>query len=72
MDLGAAAITGSDSLNEAMCRLGPAYSGSCALVSYYHSESQLLKVACTGDSRASLADVMLQVNGKQKLSPATK
>ena len=33
-----------------MCRLAPAYSGSCALGSYYHSESQLLKVACTGNS----------------------
>lgn len=54
MDQGAAAITGPSYLNEAMSRLGPAYSGSCALVSYYHSESQLLKVACTGDSRAVL------------------
>lgn len=54
MDQGATAITGPSFLNEAMSRLGPAYSGSCALVSYYHSESQLLKVACTGDSRAVL------------------
>lgn len=54
MDQGATAITGPSYLNEAMSRLGPAYSGSCALVSYYHSESQLLKVACTGDSRAVL------------------
>lgn len=41
-------------LNDAMSQLGPAYAGSCALVSYYHSDSQLLKVACTGDSRAVL------------------
>ena len=54
MDQGATAVTGSTFLNEAMFRLAPAYSGSCALVSYYHSESQLLKVACTGDSRAVL------------------
>ena len=37
-----------------MSRLAPAYSGSCALVSYYVSDLQLLKVACTGDSRAVL------------------
>ncbi|KAF6240447.1 hypothetical protein HO173_001115 [Letharia columbiana] len=54
MDQGATAITGPSFLNEAMSRLGPAYSGSCALVSYYHTESQILKVACTGDSRAVL------------------
>ena len=54
MEQGATAITGPSFLNEAMSQIGPAYSGSCALVSYYHSESQLLKVACTGDSRAVL------------------
>ena len=41
-------------LNDAMSQLGPAYAGSCALVSFYHSQSQQLKVACTGDSRAVL------------------
>lgn len=54
MEQGATAIAGPSFLNEAMSQLGPAYSGSCALVSYYHSDSQLLKVACTGDSRAVL------------------
>ncbi|KAI0403476.1 protein phosphatase 2C [Xylaria palmicola] len=34
--------------------LGPALSGSCALLSFYDSSSQTLRVACTGDSRAVL------------------
>lgn len=34
--------------------LQPALSGSCALLSFYDSKSKLLKVACTGDSRAVL------------------
>lgn len=34
--------------------LGPALSGSCALLSFYDSRSQMLRVACTGDSRAVL------------------
>ena len=54
MDQAARAASGSAFLNNAMSQLGPAYSGSCALVSYYHSDSQQLKVACTGDSRAVL------------------
>jgi len=54
MDLGAKAVSGPSFLNDAMSQLGPAYSGSCALMSYYHSDSQQLKVACVGDSRAVL------------------
>ncbi|KAF1986605.1 protein phosphatase [Aulographum hederae CBS 113979] len=34
--------------------LAPALSGSCALLSFYDSQSKLLRVACTGDSRAVL------------------
>ncbi|KAF2100962.1 protein serine/threonine phosphatase 2C [Rhizodiscina lignyota] len=34
--------------------LAPAFSGSCALLSFYDSQSKLLRVACTGDSRAVL------------------
>lgn len=34
--------------------LAPALSGSCALLSFYDSNSKLLHVACTGDSRAIL------------------
>ena len=41
-------------LNAAMSELCPSYSGSCALVGLYEHTSQLLRVACTGDSRAIL------------------
>ena len=34
--------------------LAPAYSGACALLSFYDSRTKLLRVACTGDSRAVL------------------
>ncbi|KAF3013248.1 hypothetical protein E8E14_007966 [Neopestalotiopsis sp. 37M] len=34
--------------------LGPALSGSCALLSFYDTASKTLRVACTGDSRAVL------------------
>lgn len=34
--------------------LAPALSGSCALLSFYDTNSGLLRVACTGDSRAVL------------------
>jgi pyruvate dehydrogenase phosphatase len=34
--------------------LAPALSGSCALLAFYDSNSQDLRVACTGDSRAVL------------------
>lgn len=34
--------------------LQPALSGSCALLSFYDTQSKLLRVACTGDSRAVL------------------
>jgi pyruvate dehydrogenase phosphatase len=34
--------------------LAPALSGSCALLSFYDSNSNTLRVACTGDSRAVL------------------
>lgn len=34
--------------------LMPALSGSCALLSFYDTNSQMLKVAVTGDSRAIL------------------
>ncbi|OAG42354.1 hypothetical protein AYO21_03522 [Fonsecaea monophora] len=34
--------------------LAPALSGSCALLSFYDSQSNTLRVACTGDSRAVL------------------
>lgn len=41
-------------LNDAMSEVAPTYSGSCALFSLYDPQKQILKVACTGDSRAVL------------------
>lgn len=54
LDLASDAAASAPSLRVAMSLLGPAYAGSCALVSFYQSESQLLKTACTGDCRAVL------------------
>lgn len=54
METGAAAVSGPRYLADAMAEVGPAYAGSCALVSYYNEQTHLLKVACTGDSRAVL------------------
>ena len=34
--------------------LAPAFSGSCALLSFFDSQTNLLRVACAGDSRAVL------------------
>lgn len=42
------------SKNAAVEFLAPAYSGACALLSFYDSRTQLLRIACTGDSRAVL------------------
>jgi pyruvate dehydrogenase phosphatase len=42
-------------LPQKMQRLMPAFSGSCALVSLYDPVTSRLHVACTGDSRAVLA-----------------
>lgn len=44
-----------ESLPEKVKRLAPAYAGSCALLSMYDSTTSTLHVACTGDSRAVLA-----------------
>ncbi len=43
-----------DSKRVAAELLAPALSGSCALLSFYDSQSKTLRVACTGDSRAVL------------------
>ena len=48
------AVEGPRLLADAITEVGAAYSGSCALLSYYNEESKELKVACTGDSRAVL------------------
>ncbi|KAF2745597.1 protein serine/threonine phosphatase 2C [Sporormia fimetaria CBS 119925] len=47
--------------------LAPALSGSCALLSFYDSRSKMLRVACTGDSRAVLG--RRGANGKWTATP---
>ena len=54
MQVATRAIEGARLLADALAEVVPAYSGSCALVSYYNEASRELKVACTGDSRAVL------------------
>jgi pyruvate dehydrogenase phosphatase len=50
--------------------LAPALSGSCALLSFYDSRSKLLRVACTGDSRAVLG--RRGTNGKWTATPLSE
>lgn len=54
IEIGAEAAVGKRYLGYAMSELHPCYSGSCALVSIYDRVSQMLRVACVGDSRAVL------------------
>lgn len=48
--------------NAAAELLMPALSGSCALMSFYDTHSQILKVAVTGDSRALLGSLNEETN----------
>lgn len=57
----------SNSRNLAAELLAPALSGSCALLSFYDSSTGLLRVACTGDSRAVLG--RRSDNGKWTATP---
>ncbi|KAI9688499.1 MAG: hypothetical protein M1822_001448 [Bathelium mastoideum] len=50
--------------------LAPAYSGSCALLSFYDSRSRELRVACTGDSRAVLG--RRSTSGKWTATPLSE
>ncbi|KAH9939437.1 phosphatase 2C-like domain-containing protein [Amylocystis lapponica] len=43
--------------------LAPAYAGSCALLAFYDSDTRLLRVALTGDSRAVLGRRTTDKNG---------
>ncbi|EXJ86146.1 hypothetical protein A1O1_06516 [Capronia coronata CBS 617.96] len=51
--------------------LAPALSGSCALLSFYDSQSKTLRVACTGDSRAVLGRRNMQT-GKWFATPLSE
>ncbi|WEW55417.1 [Pyruvate dehydrogenase [acetyl-transferring]]-phosphatase 1, mitochondrial [Emydomyces testavorans] len=50
--------------------LAPALSGSCALLAFYDSRSKILRVACTGDSRAVLG--RRASNGKWTATPLSE
>ena len=62
-----AKVKKAQSKNAAAELLAPALSGSCALLSFYDSRSKLLRVACTGDSRAILG--RRGPNGKWTVTP---
>ncbi|KAI0355181.1 protein serine/threonine phosphatase 2C [Trametes cingulata] len=57
-------VFASQSRYAAVTVLAPAYSGSCALLSFYDSHSGLLHTALTGDSRAVLGRQELDESGK--------
>lgn len=59
-----------DTLAEKVTKLIPAFAGSCALVSIYDPGTSTLHVACTGDSRAVLAQK--QTDGKWTATPLSK
>lgn len=63
-------VTKAQSKNVAAELLAPALSGSCALLSFYDSRSKLLRVACTGDSRAVLG--RRGANGKWTATPLSE
>lgn len=50
--------------------LAPALSGSCALLAFYDSKSDMLRVACSGDSRAVLG--RRTSNGKWAATPLSE
>ena len=50
--------------------LAPAFSGSCALLSFYDSRTDMLRVACAGDSRAVLG--RRGANGKWTATPLSE
>ncbi|KAL1959235.1 hypothetical protein VTO42DRAFT_2741 [Malbranchea cinnamomea] len=50
--------------------LAPALSGSCALLAFYDTNSRILRVACTGDSRAVLG--RRAANGKWTATPLSE
>lgn len=54
IETGTEAAVGKRYLGDAISELDACYAGSCALVSIYDRESQMLRVACVGDSRAVL------------------
>ncbi|EIN07900.1 protein serine/threonine phosphatase 2C [Punctularia strigosozonata HHB-11173 SS5] len=56
----------SESKEAAVQLLAPAYAGSCALLAFYESDSRILRVAITGDSRAILGRRVQDANGRTR------
>ena len=54
MEDGIKALSSAGSFTETISRLAPYFAGSCAILSIYDPNSQVLRTACTGDSRAVL------------------
>lgn len=54
LEAAARAVESPSTLTDTISKLGTAYAGSCALLSIYDSRTAVLRVACTGDSRAVL------------------
>jgi pyruvate dehydrogenase phosphatase len=52
MSAAVAAVHSDEPFATKISQLIPGYAGSCALLSFFDPESRLLRVACTGDSRA--------------------
>jgi pyruvate dehydrogenase phosphatase len=59
-------VLSTTSKNAGINFLAPAYAGSCALLAFYDSNTRLLRVAVTGDSRALLGRRVVDENGNVK------
>ncbi|RPD68513.1 protein serine/threonine phosphatase 2C [Lentinus tigrinus ALCF2SS1-7] len=57
-------VFASSSRQDGLTLLGPAWAGSCALLSFYDSHSRRLHIALTGDSRAVLGRRRYDGNGE--------
>ena len=67
-----AAAQSAKSKRAAVELLAPALSGSCALLSFYDARTQLLRVACTGDSRAVLGTRSASGAGRWVATPLSE
>jgi len=54
MEDGIKALSSGGTFTETISRLAPYFAGSCAILSMYDPNTQILRTACTGDSRAVL------------------
>jgi pyruvate dehydrogenase phosphatase len=66
------ALRDAKSNTEALCRIGPARAGSCALLAMFDPATYNLRVACTGDSRAVLGRCTDEVNEEWAAIPLSE